>query len=294
MPGATAFLEWKFINNAGLDNKKNSPAVSHCSALSKGRVTSLKSQKKTNYETQIIRGDFSLSEDSVGHGQIIQTATLPKLWGLLIRWNNNGIHAKLLTSCCCFIHPKGHVRRLLNECECWKLSQCATAWNYNYYAGDQKVSGMSWGVMLKCKMVAYTCDGIADWRKCQSLIKRVCKIKTVWVTFEFIRRLSNFEGVALMGVPFKMCTKKLLIATSTAASFKSLKAIYMWAMNLHTCAHAHTHVHSLHQTIVGAAYQHCSTVQREKWVLDYNHQPLLRSCIILWFSVHVTIYVSVR
>lgn len=29
VPGATAFLEWKFINNAGLDNKKNSPAVSH-------------------------------------------------------------------------------------------------------------------------------------------------------------------------------------------------------------------------------------------------------------------------
>lgn len=58
VPGATAFLEWKFINNAGLDNKKNSPAVTRCSALSKGRAVSLKSQKKTNYETQIILGGF--------------------------------------------------------------------------------------------------------------------------------------------------------------------------------------------------------------------------------------------
>lgn len=53
VPGATAFLEWKFINNAGLDNKKNSPVVSHCTALSKGRAISLKSQKKTNYETPL-------------------------------------------------------------------------------------------------------------------------------------------------------------------------------------------------------------------------------------------------
>lgn len=121
VPGATAFLEWKFINNAELDNKKNSPAVSHCSALSKGRAISLKSQKKTNYETQIILGDFSLSGDSVGCGQIIQTATLPKLWGLLIRWNNNGIHAKLLTSCCCFKH--------LQKAMCTACSMSASAGN---------------------------------------------------------------------------------------------------------------------------------------------------------------------
>lgn len=53
VPGATAFLEWKFINNARLDNKKNSPAVSHSTALSKGQAISLKSQKNTNYSTQL-------------------------------------------------------------------------------------------------------------------------------------------------------------------------------------------------------------------------------------------------
>lgn len=45
------------------------------------------------------------------------------------------------------------------------------------------------------------------------------------------------------------------------------------------------HAHTLHQTIAETAHQHCSTVQWEKWVLDYNHQPLLHSCVILCYSV---------
>lgn len=106
VPGATAFLEWKFINNAGLDNKKNSPAISHCTALSKGRAISLKSQKKTNYETQIFFLFFFCCWFLDSGQRVLQTdkpnprrnATLCLNWGFWYTEIMTGLQAKLLTS----------------------------------------------------------------------------------------------------------------------------------------------------------------------------------------------------
>lgn len=102
VPGATAFLEWKFINNAGLDNKKNSPAVSHCTALSKGRAISLKSQKKTNYETSIFfpcwfldSGQCVLWTDEPNPRRNSSLCLNCRFWYTEIM---TGLQAKLLTS----------------------------------------------------------------------------------------------------------------------------------------------------------------------------------------------------
>lgn len=103
---------------------------------------------------------------------------------------------------------------------------------------------------------------------------------------------SNCEGVAIKGVPFKMCTKKAAHRHLHCGILLQLEShLHVGNEPTHACTRARAH---FRQTIAGAAHQHCSTAQREKRVLDYDHQPLLHSCIILCSSVHVIIYVVMQ
>lgn len=112
VPGATAFLEWKFINNARLDNKKNSPAVSHSTALSKGQAISLKSQKKNNKLLDATEGLFFFLAVVVFAGSFLTRDNGG-------RWRRNGLSERIATldlncekaeTSCFFDSPKRLVR----------------------------------------------------------------------------------------------------------------------------------------------------------------------------------------
>lgn len=140
VPGATAFLEWKFINNAGLDYKKNSP-VSQSTALSKGQAISLKSQKNTYYQTQariiilLLFFFFCLVVDSwlrtmeaatSKRAHLKNCRSRPKLPGSWCTKIMMGLHAKELSGF--FVFSKNAIcsSRLTTKCEKIK-SRCATA-----------------------------------------------------------------------------------------------------------------------------------------------------------------------